>query len=193
MIQKQSHCLPTVVLIRVCIIYFYRPRSEASEGYVFTGVCHSVIFGGREVGKTNGQPPPPPGTRSEHLPPPPPPGTRSEHLPPPPLPPGSIGRRAVRILLECILVFSISDETPYLLDLSLSFTAIFRRSCGVLFKNSCALLCLIFLLLYFQRKLFYFGKNVFVCFFQFWAIFCIELLKISQPLFITVYNFVLLC
>ena len=25
---------------------YYRPRSEASEGYVFTVVCHSVIFGG---------------------------------------------------------------------------------------------------------------------------------------------------
>ena len=61
--------------------------------------------------------PSPPGTRSEHLPLPPwdqvrtstpprdqvrtstPPGTRSEHLPP-----GSIGRRAVCILLKCILV-----------------------------------------------------------------------------------------
>ena len=33
---------------------FYRPRSEASEGYVFTGVCHSVIFegGGGEGGVT---------------------------------------------------------------------------------------------------------------------------------------------
>ena len=29
--------------------YYYRPRSEASEGYVFTGICHSVIFGGGEV------------------------------------------------------------------------------------------------------------------------------------------------
>ena len=70
---------------------------------------------------------PPPGTRSEHLPPPPPPGpgqniypppprdqvrtstpppppgTRSEHLPPP-LPPPTTRGRAVRILLECILV-----------------------------------------------------------------------------------------
>ena len=68
--------------------------------------------------------PPPPGTRSQHLPPPPllgpgrntslpppllgpghntsppPPGTRSQHLPPPLR---SMGR-AVRILLECILV-----------------------------------------------------------------------------------------
>ena len=24
--------------------YYYRPCSEASEGYVFIGVCHSVIF-----------------------------------------------------------------------------------------------------------------------------------------------------
>ena len=70
---------------------FYRPRSKASEGYVFTGVCHSVTAwrggGGRwatpmvnppwdqvrtstpwdQVGTST---PPPPGTRSEHLPPP---------------------------------------------------------------------------------------------------------------------------
>ena len=69
---------------------------------------------------------PPPGTRSECLPPPPPPETWSECLPPPPHlrlgqnvypptwdlvrmstsfpPPETTRRRAVRILLECILV-----------------------------------------------------------------------------------------
>ena len=64
-------------------------------------------------------PPPPPKTRSQHLPPslPPPPGSghntslpspppgpgHNNSLPPPP-PPGTMRRRAVRILLECILV-----------------------------------------------------------------------------------------
>ena len=58
-------------------------------------------------------PPPPSGTRSgQH---PPPPGTRSgQHLPPllgpgldntSPPPPGTMHGRAVRILLECILVY----------------------------------------------------------------------------------------
>ena len=82
----------------------YRPRSEASEGYVFTGVCHSFCStGGGGVGGwhqrsqhlplplgTRSQHLPPPGTRSQHLPPPgtrsqhfPPPGTRSQHLSPP--------------------------------------------------------------------------------------------------------------
>ena len=123
----------------------YRPRSEASEGYVFTGVCHSVTErGGGEVGNINGQPPPPPslgpgqniyplppweqvrtstpspppGTRSQHLPPPP---SGQQHLPPTPLdnstypppplwttaptpPPLTVNGRAIRILLECILV-----------------------------------------------------------------------------------------
>ena len=83
---------------------FYCPRSEASEGYVFTGVCHSVIFGGGRWATPMATSPPgpgqniyplPPGTRSEHLPPPhpgpgqniyPPPRTRSEHLPPLPGP-----------------------------------------------------------------------------------------------------------
>ena len=113
----------------------YRPRSEASEGYVFTGVCHSVTERGQgrwatpmvnhfplqdqvrhlppprdQVRTSTPSPPgpgqniypPPPRTRSEHLPPPLPPGTMSEHLPPPP---ETTRRRAVRILLECILVW----------------------------------------------------------------------------------------
>ena len=109
--------IPRVLLVLSDIrilprIFYYRPRSEASEGYVFTGVCHSVIFegggGGQHQWSTPPLPPrdqvrtstPPPGTRSEHLPlpptwdlvtpppwdlviPPPPPGIWSQHLPPP--------------------------------------------------------------------------------------------------------------
>ena len=69
----------------------YRPRSEASEGYVFTGVCHSVIFrGGREVGDHGpGHNTPPPDLdmgpgHNTPLPPGPGHGTWSQHLPPPP-------------------------------------------------------------------------------------------------------------
>ena len=55
---------------------YYRTLSEASEGYVFTGVCHSFCStaGGGVVINTNGQPPPPPG-----------PGQNVYPLPPPPL------------------------------------------------------------------------------------------------------------
>ena len=91
----------------------YRPRSEASEGYVFTGVCHSVTKRGgggrwatlmvnhlppRTMSECLPPPPHPPGTRSECIPPSPSPlGTRSECLPPSPptrtrsecLPPGT--------------------------------------------------------------------------------------------------------
>ena len=93
------------------LAHFYRPRSEASEGYVFTGVCHFNSWGRRwATPKVYHLPPPhdqvttppsPPLTRSQHLPshpgtrsqhPPPdtrsqhlpPPGTRSQHPPPPP-------------------------------------------------------------------------------------------------------------
>ena len=83
---------------------YYRPRSEASEGYVFTGVCHSVTERGGEGGVNQGlshNTSLPPGTSSQHLPPSlppgpghntspprdlvttPPPGTWSQHLPPP--------------------------------------------------------------------------------------------------------------
>ena len=56
----------------------YRPCSEASEGYVFTGVCH---FNSGEVGEE--------WTRDQvTTPPSPPPGTRSQHLPLPLLGPG---------------------------------------------------------------------------------------------------------
>ena len=52
----------------------YRPRSEASEGYVFTGVCHSVTEPGGGGGRwaTPKVYHLPPRTRSQHLPPPPP-------------------------------------------------------------------------------------------------------------------------
>ena len=70
----------------------YRPRSEASEGYVFTGVCHSVTNGGGGGGWGEVLHQMQHGTRSEHLPPPrdrvrtspPPSGTGSLHPTPPP-------------------------------------------------------------------------------------------------------------
>ena len=78
--------------------YNYHPRSEVSEVYVFTGVCHSVTDRGGGVRGVGGRCgpgirsqhlPSPPGTSSQHLPSPPgpgdntspPPGTRSQHLP----------------------------------------------------------------------------------------------------------------
>ena len=59
-----------------------RPRSEASKGYIFTGVCHfnSGGGGGWPVHNTSL---PPPGTWLQH-PPPSPPGTWSQHPPPSP-------------------------------------------------------------------------------------------------------------
>ena len=139
-------------LNHIKLIIYYRPHSE---GYVFTGMCHSFCSTGR--GGVQHQRPldntsPHPGTRSQHLPPPgtraprtrshlPPPdhaqagGThptgmraRSLHLPPPPPGPGhtslppTMRRRAVRILLECILVFTeIAVHLGYMNHLKLFF------------------------------------------------------------------------
>ena len=77
----------------------YHLRTEASEGYVFTGVCHSFCSTGRGrccntkgLWTTPPSPPqdqvttpqhPPPGPGGQH---PPPPGTWSQHPPPPPGP-----------------------------------------------------------------------------------------------------------
>ena len=109
----------------------YRPRSEASEGYVFTGICHSVQLGGcvtsnvswdRLQGqgevvlswggtstslKTGHLPPPPPQDRTtfpqgQHQHPPPPQDSTPMTGPPPPI----RELRAVRILLDCIFVFT---------------------------------------------------------------------------------------
>ena len=70
-------------------IYFYRPRSE---GYVFTGVCRSVTEWGRGWGGEGGQ-----HQRSTAYSPP------GQVRGQPPTPP-TVNGRAVRILLECILV-----------------------------------------------------------------------------------------
>ena len=60
----------TVLLINImCYPYFqihhYCPRNEASAGYVFTGVCHSVTERGREVDNTKDCPPPGPGQNTQ--------------------------------------------------------------------------------------------------------------------------------
>ena len=62
--------------------YYYRPRSEVREGYVFTGICLSNLGGGR-----SGQHLPPwPGLKVTTLPPPrtTPPFPPGQHLSPPP-------------------------------------------------------------------------------------------------------------
>ena len=99
--QHSSSSTPSNTLlpemnIQLCNIRcgYYHPRSEASEGYDFTGVCH-FSCGGGEVGSTKGRPPPPSRSqdpRSQHLPsqpgskvttpPPSGQGQRSQHLPP---------------------------------------------------------------------------------------------------------------
>ena len=112
---------------------FYRPRSEASEGYVFTAVCHSFCStpgGGRWATPmvnhlppldNSTYPPPPPWTTAPTPPPGQqclPPSSGQQHLPPPPLldnstyplPPSTVNWRAVRILLECILVANLNSD-----------------------------------------------------------------------------------
>ena len=95
----------------------YRPQRSCGQGYVFTHVCDSVHRGGLRAGRTppgrenplarrppwQEDPParrtppsrenPPPGRRHH-----PPWGSRYQH---------TVNERPVRILLECILVFTI--------------------------------------------------------------------------------------
>ena len=54
--------------------HYYRPRSKASEGYVFTGICLSNLGGGGGGVRW--------ATRDQVTTPPSPPRTRSQHLPP---------------------------------------------------------------------------------------------------------------
>ena len=72
-------------------MYLYRPHSVVSEGYVFTGVCHSFCStlggGGGQHQRTRSQHPPPEhghGTWSQHPPPEHGHGTWSQHPPPSP-------------------------------------------------------------------------------------------------------------
>ena len=54
---ESPHC-PRVPKVRfthlIKALYFYRQRSEASEGYVFTGVCHfnRVLYSGKQTDAT---------------------------------------------------------------------------------------------------------------------------------------------
>ena len=108
---------------------FYRPRSEASESYVFTGVCHSLhIWGGGEVWHQmhhgighRGEMEVWPGwgggggrclVRGDDTSPCPP----GSDLHPTPT---TVNARAVRILLECILVeIFLQNEHSFLLQCS---------------------------------------------------------------------------
>ena len=94
----------SVHILLECILVT-TPRSEVSEGYVFTGVCHFNSGGGRSGPGHNTSPPPGPAHNTSLPPgpghnPPSPPGTRSQHLPPPPprdqvtTPPSPLGTRS---------------------------------------------------------------------------------------------------
>ena len=80
------------------------PATKLGQGYIFTGVCHSVKGGGmRQTPPLSRHPPrsrPPPGPDT--------PQTRSPWTRPPgadnPPPRDTVNARAVRILLECKLV-----------------------------------------------------------------------------------------
>ena len=100
------------------LVNIYRPLSEASEGYVFTGIClltgwgrGCLVRGGGCLTTTpfpshNTTPPPP-----QHPPPhntrPPPPGGRS--------PGNMVNARAVRNLLECIPVWKQNARNDHLI------------------------------------------------------------------------------
>ena len=146
-------------MIIIFAYIYYCPRSEASEGCVFTGICLSNSGGGWSgqhlppPALDNTSPPLPwttppfhpwPGSKvttppshpqttppsptppdntslphppdntslppGQHLPPSPGQGQRSQHLPSPwttPPSPRTMRRRAVRILLECVLIINI--------------------------------------------------------------------------------------
>ena len=71
--------------------HYYRPQTKLREGYVFTSVCDSVNGGVYPIMPWSHSTPPPPDQT----------------------PPLVVAVRAVRILLECILV-NIKDEISFL-------------------------------------------------------------------------------
>ena len=136
---------------------FYRPRSEASEGFVFTGVCHSVIFRGGGRWTTPKINHPPLSKVKGHNTSPPGQGQRSQHLllgrvkghntslparvkghntSPPGQgqrsqhPPGTMPRQAVHIPLECILVFLMCFLREYFLYQGLNQCHNHSRNCN---------------------------------------------------------------
>ena len=107
-----------------CLLFYYHPRNIASEGYVFTGVCHFIVGGGGQRSTNSLRVRVQPVTPSTRI--------RGQSLPPrvrgqPPLPPpGSevntpsrihtgttVNGRAVRILLERILVSSFISSLSF--------------------------------------------------------------------------------
>ena len=95
----------------VMAAYIYRPQTKFAKVMFFTRVCHSVQG---EGGAVPGQVPPGPGTPP--LGPGDPPGQvhasqQDQVHPPEQCMLGDTGnKRAVRILLECILVFNLNSQ-----------------------------------------------------------------------------------
>ena len=123
-------------LCRKPVAYLLPPATKLGQGYVFTGVCHSVNGGGEFLTRYT---PPGPGTppwtrytpQTRYTPPGPgtppwgqvhppgarytlPPGTRytprTRYTPPQSMLGDTVNARAVHILLECNLVTSLNGE-----------------------------------------------------------------------------------
>ena len=109
--------------VSYALLHLLPPATKLGQGYVFTGVCDSVNRGGGAPPQTTYPPdymPPGLHTPPDYVPPldPVPPQTTyprttypPDYVPPPPW---TVYVRAVRILLECILVYNACECVKFL-------------------------------------------------------------------------------
>ena len=121
----------TSVILVIRLVMFLPPATKLEQGYIFTGVCHSVNRGGLPQCMLEYHHPwsrhprsrPPQSRPPQNSPPPgadPPEQTPPRVETPPETPPvqsilgDTVNARAVRILLECNLVFTFVTRKEYL-------------------------------------------------------------------------------
>ena len=117
------YAIVMIIMFKGCASIFTARKQSLGQGNVFTPVCHSVHRRGGVCPPPRMCTPPdahPPGCR-------PPPGMQSP--PPPPDTSDTVNKRAIRVLLECILVAIAIAITIHPIEKNRNCNSVINRRC----------------------------------------------------------------